>query len=120
MNNQDSNKKPYQKKPYEKKQYDRKPYKKEAPKKPRENQLSPTEVTVRDNNIEQALRVLKNKMAKENVLGDLRARRYFEKPSEKKRRKMREALRKAVPSKKKPWVKRSKVVASVPINKWDE
>ena len=119
MNNQD-NKKPYQKKPYQNKQYDGKPYKKEAPKKPREPQLGPTEVTVRDNNIEQALRVLKNKMAKENILGELRSRKCFEKPSEKKRRKMREALRKEVPSKKKPWVKRSKVVASVPINKWDE
>lgn len=110
-----------QNKKYQKKFYQKKPYqKKETSKKTRKPQLSPTQVSVRDNNVEQALKVLKNKMARENILGELRARRYFEKPSEKKRRKLREALRKAIPSKKKPWVKRSKIVASTPINKWDE
>ena len=97
----------------------KKPYVK-VPRKPRVPQLGPIEATVRDDNLEQAMKILKNKMSKENVLGELRRCRYFEKPSEKKRRKMRESLRKARPVKKKAWIKRSKVVSSIPIRKWDE
>ena len=104
-----------------KNQHNKKPYNnKQAPRKPREPKLCPIEVTVRYNDIEQAMKVLKNKMSKENVLGEIRRRKYFERPSEKRRRKMRESLRKAQPFKKKVWVKRSKVVASIPIKKWEE
>lgn len=116
MNN-NQNKRTYEKKSYEKKTYNKK---EQALVKPKETKLGPLEVGVRDNNIEQALRVLKNMMAKENVLGELREKRYFEKPSEKRRRKMREGIKKAEPIKKKVWVNRSKIVASVPINKWEE
>lgn len=99
----------------------KKPQKRDQEARPqRKPKLCPIEVTVRDQNLEQAMKVLKNKMSKENVLGELRKRRYFEKPSEKKRRKMREALRKAQPTKKKAWIKRSRVVASIPIKKWEE
>ena len=59
-----------------------------------ERNLCPLEVVVRDNDITQALKVLKNKMSKDGILGELKTRRFAEKPSEKKRRKHREALKK--------------------------
>ena len=43
-------------------------------------------VTVRDNNIDQALRVLKKKMQREGVFREMKNRRAYEKPSEKKKR----------------------------------
>ena len=49
------------------------------------------EVDVRDNNLEKALRALKNKVAKEGILQELKKRRFYEKPSVKKKRKQREA-----------------------------
>ena len=59
-----------------------------------EPKIGPLEVIVRDNDVVQALKILKNKMSKEGVLTELKNRRYAEKPSEKKRRKHREALKK--------------------------
>lgn len=56
--------------------------------------VKPLEVEVRDNNIEQAIKVLRNKMSKDGILTELRNRRFAEKPSEKRRRKHREALKK--------------------------
>ena len=47
-------------------------------------------VTVRDNNVEQALRVLKKKLQKEGVLKELKSRQYYEKPSAKRARKKSE------------------------------
>ena len=41
------------------------------------------QVLVRDNNVEQALRVLKKKMQREGVFREMKARRSYEKPSEK-------------------------------------
>jgi len=41
-------------------------------------------VLVRDNNIDQALRVLKKKMQREGVFREMKRRRSYEKPSEKK------------------------------------
>ena len=49
------------------------------------------EVDVRDGNLEKALRALKNKVAKEGILQELKKRRFYEKPSVKKKRKQREA-----------------------------
>ena len=43
-------------------------------------------VTVRDNNIDQALRALKKKMQREGVFREMKLRRNFEKPSEKRAR----------------------------------
>ena len=51
------------------------------------------EVTVRDNNIEKALRVLKKKLQKDGLFRELRLRQYYEKPSLKKQRKLKESLR---------------------------
>lgn len=52
-------------------------------------------VLVRDNNIEQALRVLKKKMQREGVFREMKQRRSYEKPSEKKTREKSEAIRRA-------------------------
>ena len=50
-------------------------------------------VTVRDNNIDQALRVLKKKMQREGVFREMKNRRAYEKPSEKKARLLNESTR---------------------------
>ncbi len=51
------------------------------------------QVIVRDNNVDQALRALKKKMQREGVWREMKMRRAFEKPSEKRVRKVAEALR---------------------------
>jgi small subunit ribosomal protein S21 len=51
------------------------------------------EVTVRDNNVDQALRVLKKKLQREGILRELRLRRSYEKPSERRAREQAEAVR---------------------------
>lgn len=51
------------------------------------------QVLVRDNNIEQALRVLKKKMQREGVFREMKARSAYEKPSEKRVREKAEAIR---------------------------
>ena len=50
------------------------------------------EVTV-DHNIEKAMRVLKRKLIREGIFKELKVRRAYEKPSEKKKRKNKEALK---------------------------
>lgn len=49
-------------------------------------------VEVRKGNVEQAMRVLKRKVQKEGLVKELKERQYFEKPSEKKRRKKKENI----------------------------
>ena len=49
-------------------------------------------IQVRNGNLEQALRVLKKKSQKIGLLKELKATQYFEKPSEKKRRKKKEGI----------------------------
>jgi small subunit ribosomal protein S21 len=51
------------------------------------------QVLVRDNNVEQALRVLKKKLQREGVFREMKARSAYEKPSEKKAREKAEAIR---------------------------
>ena len=51
------------------------------------------EVTVRDNNVEKALRVLKKKLQKDGLFRELRLRQFYEKPSLKRQRKLKESLR---------------------------
>ena len=46
-------------------------------------------VTVRNNNVEKAMRVLKKKLQKDGLMKELRRREYYEKPSEKRVRKGR-------------------------------
>ena len=53
------------------------------------------QVLVRDNNIDQALRVLKKKMQREGVFREMKQRRSYEKPSERKTRERSEAIRRA-------------------------
>ncbi len=51
------------------------------------------EVSVRDNNVDQAMRVLKKKMQREGIYREMKLRRHFEKPSIKKAREKAEAVR---------------------------
>ena len=53
------------------------------------------QVSVRDNNVDQALRVLKKKLQREGVLREMKLRRNYEKPSEKRAREKAEAIRRA-------------------------
>jgi small subunit ribosomal protein S21 len=53
------------------------------------------QVLVRDNNIDQALRVLKKKMQREGVFREMKRRRFYEKPSERSAREQNESLRRA-------------------------
>jgi small subunit ribosomal protein S21 len=51
------------------------------------------QVFVRDNNVDQALRILKRKMQREGVFKEMRRRRFYEKPSDKAAREKTEAIR---------------------------
>jgi len=53
------------------------------------------QVFVRDNNVDQALRVLKKKMQREGVFREMKRRRFYEKPSEQMARKKSEAVRRS-------------------------
>ena len=50
------------------------------------------EVIVKDNNIEQALRIFKRKVLKSGLLREYRAKQVYEKPSEKRQRKKKEGF----------------------------
>jgi len=50
-------------------------------------------VNVRDNNVDQALKALKKKMQREGIFREMKLRRNYEKPSEKKAREAAEAVR---------------------------
>ena len=51
------------------------------------------EVQVRGNNVEKAMRILKKKLIKDGMMKELRERQYYEKPSLKKQRKLKENIR---------------------------
>jgi len=51
------------------------------------------QVIVQDNNIDKALRVLKRRMQREGIYREMRLRRHYEKPSEKRAREKAEAIR---------------------------
>jgi small subunit ribosomal protein S21 len=53
------------------------------------------QVLVRDNNVDQALKVLKKKMQREGIFREMKLRGHYEKPSEKKAREKAEAIRRA-------------------------
>jgi small subunit ribosomal protein S21 len=53
----------------------------------------PLQILVRDNNVDQALRVLKKKMQREGVFREMKRRRFYEKPSERSTREKAEAIR---------------------------
>ena len=50
-------------------------------------------VDVGDNNVDQALRVLKKKMQREGLLREMRTKEFYEKPSVKKARHAKEAIK---------------------------
>ena len=53
------------------------------------------QVIVRDNNVDQALKALKKKMQREGLFREMKLRRSYEKPSERKAREKAEAVRRA-------------------------
>lgn len=53
------------------------------------------QILVRDNNVDQALKVLKKKMQREGLFREMKLRNYYEKPSEKRAREKAEAVRRA-------------------------
>ena len=53
------------------------------------------QVVVRDNNVDQALKVLKKKMQREGIFREMKLRGAYEKPSEKRAREMAEAVSRA-------------------------
>ena len=53
------------------------------------------QIIVRDNNVEQALKVLKKKMQREGIFREMKMRDHYEKPSEKRAREKAEAIRRS-------------------------
>ena len=53
------------------------------------------QVHVRDNNVDQALRALKKKRQREGIFREMKMRRAYEKPSERRAREAAEAVRRA-------------------------
>ena len=53
------------------------------------------QVFVRENDVDQALRVLKKKMQREGIFREMKMRRAYEKPSERRTRQKAEAIRRA-------------------------
>jgi small subunit ribosomal protein S21 len=53
------------------------------------------QILVRDNNVDQALKVLKKKMQREGIFREMKRRRFYEKPSERNARQKGEAVRRA-------------------------
>jgi small subunit ribosomal protein S21 len=60
---------------------------------PQPRREAPVQVLVRDNNVDQALRALKKKMQREGVFREMKLRRNYEKPSERRAREKAEAVR---------------------------
>jgi small subunit ribosomal protein S21 len=58
---------------------------------------SALKVFVRDNNVEQALRVLKRKLQREGLFREIKRRRAYEKPSQKRVREKSEGIRRKRP-----------------------
>jgi len=57
--------------------------------------LTIVQIFVRDNNVDQALRALKKKMQREGTFREMKRRKFYEKPSERKARQKAEAVRRA-------------------------
>ena len=53
------------------------------------------EVTVKDNNIEKALRSLKKRMQREGLFREMKLRKHYEKPSLRKAREKEESIRRS-------------------------
>lgn len=57
------------------------------------SKIAALEVIV-DHGVERAMKVLKRKLIKEGLFKELKARRYYSKPSEEKKRRLKESLKK--------------------------
>ena len=57
--------------------------------------LTRMQIIVRDNNVDQALRALKKKLQREGVYREMKLRRHYEKPSEKRAREHAAAVSRA-------------------------
>lgn len=68
-------------------------------------------VDVRDNNVEQALRVLKKRMQREGVFREMRLREHYEKPSVKRAREKAEGVRRVRKMARKKLERESGIVA---------
>ena len=64
-----------------------------APRREERAELRPLEVEVVGGDVERAIRTLKREVGKEGILKALKFKRYYEKPSETRKRKAREAVR---------------------------
>ena len=53
------------------------------------------QILVRENNVDQALRALKKKLQREGVYREMKLRRHYEKPAEKRAREKAAAVRRA-------------------------
>src|SRR3954464_984686 len=72
------------------------------------------QVLVRDNNVDQALRVLKKKMQREGVFREMKQRKAYEKPSERKAREKAEAVRRAHKQARKTAIREGLIAAPKP------
>ena len=71
------------------------------------------QVLVRDNNMDQALRVLKKRMQREGVFREMKLRNYYEKPSEKRVRWAAEAVRRGRKAARKVAIREGLIAAPV-------
>ena len=67
------------------------------------------QVQVRDNNVEQALRVLKKRLQREGFFREMKRRQYFEKPSEARVREKVEAIRRRRKAEKKQAIRDGRI-----------
>ena len=72
------------------------------------------QVLVRDNNVDQALRVLKKKMQREGLFREMKQRKAYEKPSERKTREKAEAVRRAHKAARKTAIREGLIAAPKP------
>jgi small subunit ribosomal protein S21 len=72
------------------------------------------QVLVRDNNVDQALRVLKKKMQREGVFREMKLRKAYEKPSERKAREKADAIRRARKLARKQMIREGLIAAPKP------
>lgn len=76
--------------------------------------LIPLQVLVRDNNVDQALRVLKKKMQREGIFREMKQRKAYEKPSVRKAREKAEAVRRARKQARKTAIREGLIAAPKP------
>lgn len=71
------------------------------------------QVLVRDNNVDQALKVLKKRLQREGMFREMKLRAYYEKPSEKRVRRAAEAVRRSRKAARKVAIREGLIAAPV-------